>query len=88
MADKASLVGTVFLVYPRLDGLAQWRQTAVELRAALPDAILATIKQALDDSFVEENQVEDLTDLMLHSYSEAEAFVLESKKTTDAVPAQ
>ncbi|MEB0113762.1 AI-2E family transporter [Variovorax sp. RTB1] len=83
-ADKASLVGTVFLVYPRQDGLAQWRQKAAELRAALPDAILATIKLALDDSSVEEKQVEDLIDLVLHSYSEAEAFVLESKQKTDA----
>jgi len=79
MADKASLVGTVFLVYPPKESIALWRQTAAELRTAMPDAILATVKLNLDDASADEDQVRDLIDLVLHSYAEAEALVLESK---------
>jgi predicted PurR-regulated permease PerM len=79
MADKASLVGTVFLVYPPKESIGLWRQTAAELRATLPDAILATVKLNLDDASADEDQVRDLIDLVLHSYAEAEALVLENK---------
>jgi predicted PurR-regulated permease PerM len=82
MADKASLVGTVFLAYPRHDAVDAWRATAAEMRAALPHAAIATVRLPLDEAGAPEEQVKDSVDLILHSYSEAEAFVLQSAKAS------
>jgi len=84
MADKASLVGTVFLAYPRHDAVDAWRGTAAEMRAALPHAAIATVKLPLDEAGAPEERVKDAVDLILHSYSEAEAFVLQSAKAASA----
>ena len=84
MADKSSLVGTVFLAYPRQDALDVWRATAAEMRAAMPDAAMATVRLPLDEEAAAEEAVKDAVDLILHSYSEAEAFVMEGAKATSA----
>lgn len=84
MADKAVLVGTLFLAYPRHDAVDAWRATAAEMRAAMPDAAVATVKLPLDEAGAAEDLVKDSVDLVLHSYSEAEAFVLQSAKATSA----
>jgi predicted PurR-regulated permease PerM len=84
MADKASLVGTVFLAYPRHDAVDAWRATAAEMRAALPHAAIATVKLPLDEAAAAEDEVKDSVDLILHSYSEAEAFVMQSAKAVAA----
>ncbi|MGJ7486585.1 AI-2E family transporter [Variovorax sp. LT2P21] len=82
MADKSILVGTVFLAYPRHDAIDTWRATAAEMRAALPHAALATVKLPLDEAGADEQLVKDSVDLILHSYSEAEAFVLQGAKAS------
>ena len=84
MADKASLVGTVFLAYPRHDVVDAWRSTAAEMRAAMPHAAIATVRLPLDEAGAPEEQVKDSVDLILHSYSEAEAFVMQSAKAVAA----
>lgn len=82
MADKSILVGTVFLAYPRQDAIDTWRATAAEMRAALPHAAMATVKLPLDEAGADEQLVKDSVDLILHSYSEAEAFVLQGAKAS------
>jgi predicted PurR-regulated permease PerM len=84
MADKSILVGTVFLAYPRQDAIDTWRATAAEMRAALPHAAIATVKLPLDEAGAADDLVKDSVDLILHSYSEAEAFVLQSAKAMSA----
>lgn len=84
MADKSILVGTVFLAYPRQDAIDAWRVTVAEMRAAMPHAAIATVKLPLDEAGAAEELVKDAVDLILHSYSEAEAFVLQSAKATSA----
>lgn len=81
MADKSVLVGTVFVVYPHADEVARWQAQSAELRAALPHAILATVKLKLDADAADLEQVQPHVDLVVHSYSEAEAFVLQESKT-------
>jgi hypothetical protein len=54
------------------------------MRAAMPHAAIATVKLPLDEAAAAEEAVKDSVDLILHSYSEAEAFVLESAKATSA----
>ena len=80
MADKSILVGTVFLAYPRQEAVDAWRATAAEMRAAMPHAAIATVKLPLDEAGAAEEHVKDAVDLILHSYSEAEAFVMQSAK--------
>jgi len=81
MADKSVLVGTLFVVYPRGDEVERWQSQIAELRAALPHAILATVKLKLDVDAADIGQVQPHVDLVVHSYSEAEAFVLQESKT-------
>ncbi|AMM26012.1 AI-2E family transporter [Variovorax sp. PAMC 28711] len=77
-ADKSILVGTAFLVYPQQEAIDQWCAIATELRAALPQAILATIKLRLfRDDVGDEERVKQHVDLVVRSYAEAEAFVLQ-----------
>ena len=79
-ADKSVLVGTAFLTYPVDGALEQWRAVATEMRAALPDALIATIRLPLEEAAAAEDLVRDHVDLILHSYAEAEAFVLQARK--------
>jgi len=74
----------VFLAYPRHDAIDTWRATAAQMRAALPHAAIATVKLPLDEAGAADELVKDSVDLILHSYSEAEAFVLQSAKATSA----
>lgn len=77
-ADKSVLVGTAFMVYPRQDDMDRWCIVAAELRAALPQAILATIKLRLFRGDAgEDERVMQHVDLVVHSYAEAEAFVMQ-----------
>ena len=78
-ADKSVLVGTAFLTYPVEGTLEQWRAVAKQMRAALPDALIATIRLPLDEA-TPEDEVRGDVDLVLHSYAEAEAFVLQARK--------
>ena len=79
-ADKSILVGTAFLTYPAEGALTQWRAVAAEMRAALPDALIATIRLPLDEAAAPEETVQGDVNLILHSYAEAEAFVLQARK--------
>ncbi|MDP9899008.1 AI-2E family transporter [Variovorax ginsengisoli] len=81
MAGKSVLVGTLFVVYPHAQDMDRWRTQIAEVRAALPHAILVTVKLKLDDHSADIEQVQAHVDLILHSYSEAEAFVLQGSKT-------
>jgi len=73
--EKAELVSTVFLPYPLEDNLAPWLTAALELRAALPTALLTTIKLPFDQSTVMQMAVENHVDIVLRSFEEALAFV-------------
>jgi predicted PurR-regulated permease PerM len=79
--DKSVLVGTAFLVYPASDSMAEWCRVADGLRAALPHAILTTVKLRIDDAAPSEESVASHVDLILRSYSEAEAFALQGRPT-------
>jgi len=74
-ADKAAIVSTVFLVYPLEDALDVWLASAAELRARLPQALLATIRLADERSTVPVALVERHVDMVLRSFEEALAFV-------------
>ncbi len=77
MKDKSILVGTVFMVYPGKEGLAAWTAAVAELREALPHAIFATVKLRMEESVASPVDVQPQVDLILHSYAEAEGFVLQ-----------
>jgi predicted PurR-regulated permease PerM len=79
-ADKSVLVGTAFLTYPVKSAVDQWRAVATEMRAALPGVLIATIHLPLDEAAAAEDLLRDDVDLILHSYAEAEAFVLQARK--------
>ena len=79
--DKAQLVGTVFIACPRQDGFAAWVALAAEFRAALPHAVLATIRLPQDEAAAPEEAVAAHVDLVLHAYAEAETFMLRGAKT-------
>ncbi|RZM01130.1 MAG: AI-2E family transporter [Variovorax sp.] len=79
--DKARLVGTVFVTYPTQESFATWTALTGEFRAALPHAVLATVRLSLDTTAVAEDVVAAQVDLVLHSYAEAETFMLQGAKT-------
>lgn len=81
MAEKSVLVGTAFLAYPRKADVESWQALAANLRVALPHAVLATIRLQVDDDSAEEEATRAHVDLVLHSYAEAEAFVLQGAGT-------
>lgn len=80
LADKSGLVGTVFVVFPLRECLDQWRAGVAGLRAALPHAILVTVNLRTDGAAAAEEDVRGQVDLLLHSYAEAHAFVLQQPK--------
>ncbi|AKU20785.1 AI-2E family transporter [Massilia sp. NR 4-1] len=72
--DAGQLISTVFIAYPVESELPAWAAAVTELRAALPDVPLATIRP--HDSLAEElSQVAKHVDLVLQSCEEALAFV-------------
>ncbi|MGY4148510.1 putative PurR-regulated permease PerM [Variovorax sp. PvP013_2] len=75
--DKARLVGTVFVAYPPQASFAAWTALTAEFRAALPHAVLVTIRLPLDTAAAPEDAVAAQVDLVLHSYAEAETFMLQ-----------
>lgn len=80
MADKSGLVGTAFIVFPQREELDRWRAGVADLRAALPHAILVTVNLRVDAATAAEEDVRDQVDLLLHSYAEAQAFMLQHPK--------
>ncbi len=82
MAGKSVLVGTLFLIYPMAEALEAWRAAAAELRAAMPQAVLATVLLPLDDTAAPEEACRESVDLVLHSFLEAEALVLRGLKSS------
>ena len=73
--DKFDLVSTVFLPYPLEEHLAAWLTATLELRAALPTVLLATIRLPFERSTVTQDAIENHVDIVLRSFEEALAFV-------------
>lgn len=69
-------VSAVFLAYPVEENREAWNEAAQGLRAALPQAILLTVKLPLEDPVADEALVSGQVDLVVCSFSEAVAFVL------------
>ena len=72
------LVSTVFIAYPIDSAPAAWIAAVTELRAALPDVQLVTIRPR-DDMGNEYATIASHVDLVLQSFEEALAFVTPSK---------
>ena len=68
------LISTVFVAYPVESNLETWAAAVAELRTALPDVPLATIRPR-EDVEVDHAQVAAQVDLVLQSFEEALAFV-------------
>ena len=73
-SSKAELVSIVFLVYPLRDSLARWQEQVRTLRAAIPQALLATIRPSFFSEEVEAGVVKDQVDMVLSSFEEGLAF--------------
>ncbi|MYM39009.1 AI-2E family transporter [Duganella qianjiadongensis] len=73
--DKADLVSTLFIPYPTRESLPEWIVVVDELRANLPQALLATIRPTLEDDFPAQASVQPHVDMVLRSFEEALAFV-------------
>jgi predicted PurR-regulated permease PerM len=73
--EKAELVSTVILPYPVEERLGDWLNAVTDMRAHLPDALLATVKLPFDQSTVAQPMVEEHVDIVLRSFEEALAFV-------------
>jgi hypothetical protein len=78
--DKAELVSTVFLPYPIEESLDQWLAVANDLRADLPEALLATIRLPIASSAVNQALVERHVDIVLRTFEEALAFVAPARQ--------
>lgn len=68
------LISTVFVSYPVESSLDAWTAAVAELRSALPDVPLATVRPRQDVK-VEQSLVAAQVDLVLQSFEEALAFV-------------
>ncbi|WP_433693138.1 AI-2E family transporter [Herbaspirillum seropedicae] len=73
-SSKAELVSIVFLVYPLRESLARWQEQVRTLRAAIPQALLATIRPSFFSEEVEAGVVKDQVDMVLSSFEEGLAF--------------
>jgi predicted PurR-regulated permease PerM len=73
--DKADLVSTVFVNYPIEAVREQWVAAVAELRVALPEAMLVTVRLPLIDPVLSQAEVEKHVDMVLRSFEEALAFV-------------
>jgi hypothetical protein len=73
-----NLVSAVFVAYPIESAPAAWIAAVTELRAALPDVQLVTIRPR-DDVGNEHATVASHVDLVLQSFEEALAFVAPSR---------
>ncbi|WP_085318313.1 AI-2E family transporter [Derxia lacustris] len=82
--DSGNLVSTVFLTWPQPDRLDDWQQTCRALRQELPRALLVTVRPTLDASPADESAAAGSVDLVLHSFSEAVAFVLDTRAGAQA----
>jgi predicted PurR-regulated permease PerM len=78
--DAAALMSTVFLSYPLEDALDLWLAAAADLRARLPQALLATIRLPDERSTVPVALVERHVDMVLRSFEEALAFVAPARE--------
>ncbi|MCC7706047.1 AI-2E family transporter [Janthinobacterium sp. GW460P] len=68
------LISTVFIAYPLESGIDAWAKVVTELRSALPDVPVATIRPR-EAVAVEPAKVAAHVDLVLQSFEEALAFV-------------
>ncbi|MFC0169188.1 AI-2E family transporter [Pseudoduganella danionis] len=73
--DKADLVSTLFIPYPTRETLEPWITVVDELRANLPQALLATIRPTLEEDVPALGSVQPHVDMVLRSFEEALAFV-------------
>jgi hypothetical protein len=69
-----NLVSTIFIAYPVESAPAAWITAVTELRAALPDIQLVTIRPR-DDTRAEHSTIATHVDLVLQTFEEALAFV-------------
>ncbi|WP_229507848.1 hypothetical protein [Massilia sp. Dwa41.01b] len=74
--QTADLVSTVFITYPVESMLDQWQRVADELRAALPHALLVTIRLPFGETAANQNVVQQHVDMVLRSFEESLAFVV------------
>jgi len=79
--DKAGLVSTVFINYPIEAVREQWLAAVAELRAALPEAVLVTVRLQLSDPVLSQAVVEKQVDMVLRSFEEGLAFVAPGAKS-------
>jgi predicted PurR-regulated permease PerM len=75
VADAQS-VSTVFLAYPLQESQETWQRAAQGLRAALPNAMVLSVKLPLEEAVADEAVVHGYIDLLVRSFSEAVAFEL------------
>ena len=73
---RSDAVSTVFLVYPLEESQDTWHAAVGDLRAALPNAMLLTVKLPLEEAVADEAIVQGHVDLVVRSFSEAVAFEL------------
>lgn len=72
---KASLVSTVLIPSPVVEGLASWQAALTDLRTLLPKALRATIRLPGDDATVPHSAVLQHVDTVLRSFEESLALV-------------
>jgi len=81
LADKGGLVGTAFFVFPQAGQVERWSAQVARFRLELPHAILATVQLRMDEAAAPVAEVAGQVDIVLHSYAEAEAFVLQNARS-------
>lgn len=69
-------VSTVLVAHPLEDDLAAWQEAARSLRALYPRAMLLAVRLTLEENSARDAAVARQVDLVVHSFSEAVAFVL------------
>lgn len=76
MSSRSVLIGTVFLAYPTEMQFENWKRYAADLKAALPQAIVVSIRHQVGVELVPESTAQPHVDLIIGTYSEAEALVV------------
>ncbi len=79
-AAGSDQVSTVFVAYPLEESLDSWQTAVKDLRAALPRAMLLTVKLPLEEGAADEAVVQQHIDLLVRSFSEAVAFELGGRR--------
>lgn len=79
-ASNAGLVCTVFVPYPLAEELETWRQAVAQLRAVLPQALMATLRLPGDEMPGQMSAIQAAVDMDLRSFEECLAFVAPQHK--------